>query len=244
MAYIQVKVPKQIADAVARRALSQKELAGLVRQYYSQTLLQSRVIDLQPADNGAAKTQEVWIIYFNELKKPMISSPDVYRAGQEGNSRLVASLRNDFNESWLVTSTRESYDSNTLNAKITQDYGSTVVKPTSKKVLVPVYGGIPLDKVLEDKDGVAYLQAKFGIQDSPDEIVKTLAALSGKSPDLIKVWTPDQASRASYQKRVAGFDFVDDQFHVGGDGRAYGNDGRSRGVLSVKSAKPTRKNKR
>ncbi len=244
MAYIQVRVPQRIADAVARRERPTGELARLVIQYYSQPLPQNRVIGLQPADEGAVRTQELWIPYFNELGRAMVSAPDVYRTGQEVNLRLVASLRQDFDERLFVASTRESYDPNTLNAKITHNHGSTVVEPTSKNVLVPVYGGTPLDKVLEDKDGVAYLQAKFGTQDNPDGIERTLVALSGKSPDSIIILTPDQGNRASYPERAAGFDFSGGRFRVGGYGRSGDGSGLSRGV-SVKSAEPgTRKNKR
>ena len=243
MAYIQVRVPRRIADAVARGELSQNDLAGLVIRYYSQTLPQNRVIDFQPADDGKVKTQEVWIPYFNEQKKPMVSAPDVYRAGQEGNPRLIARLKRDFGESWLVSSTRESYKPDTLNARITHNHGSTVVQPTSQNILVPVYSDKPLDQVLKDNDGVAYLQVKFGTQDKPDAIEKTLADLSGKSPDLIRVWTPDQANRANYSERAAGFDFGGGQFLVSGGYGADDDSGRSRGV-SIKSEKPTRKNKR
>lgn len=244
MAYIQIKVSQRIADAV-----SQKKLAELARQYYSQTLPRNRVIDPQSADNGAVRTQEAWIQYFNELSERrgvptlMISSPDVYRTGQERNPRLIKSLRQDCDESWLVTGTRENYEPDTLDARITYDYGNTVVKTTPKKVLVPVYSDTLLDKVLEDQKGVAYLQAKFDTQDNPDEIVRTLAALSGKSPDSIIIWTPDQAGRAGYPERAAGFVFCGGRFRVDGGDWVGGGVGRSRGV-SVKSAKPTRKNKR
>jgi len=248
MAYIQVKVPQEIADAVARRELSQKELGKLVKQYYSQTLPQNRVIGLQSADDGALRTQEAWITYFNELSKQrgvpilMISAPDVYRTGQEGNSRLITSLRQVFDKRWLVTSTRESYEPDTLNARITHNHGSDVVKPTSKNVLVPVYSDTHLDQVLQDNDGVAYLQVKLGTQDKPDTIEKTLAELSGKRPDLIRISTPAQEGRSSYQERSADFGFGGGRFLVVGY-RAVDFVGVSRGV-SVKSAKPTRKNMR
>lgn len=243
MAYIKIRVPQAIADAVSTGEISRRKLAGVVEQYYSQALPQNRVIDLQSADNGAVKTQDKWIHYFNEQGKPMVSVPDVYRVGQEGNQRLIASLRQVFDERWLVTSTRETYEPDTLNARIIHDYGSRFAQPVSTNVLVPVYSGKPLDHVLQDNEGVAYLHAKLGTQDKPDAIEKTLVDLSGKTPDLIRIWTPDQKSRASYQERAAGFGFDVGGFHVGGDGRVGYDVGRSRGV-SIKSAKPTRKNKR
>ncbi len=192
-----------------------------------------RLIDIQPADNGAIKTQEEWILYFNQQGKRMISAPDLYRIGQQnGTSELVQSVRDDFKERWLITSTRETYNPNilTLDARITHNFGSTVVQPTEKTVLVSVYGCTPLDEVLKTEKGVDYLRIKFDTNDSPDKIKETFAALSGKPSNLTYVWTPTRKSRLNYQERVAGFVFYGDGFHVGGDCGVGVLIGRSRGV--------------
>lgn len=196
-------------------------------------------MDIQPADNEAIKTQEEWIQYFNQQGKRMISAPDVYRIGQKyligqnGTRELVQSVRDDFERSFLITSTRETYNPNilTLDAIITHNFGSTVVQPTEKTVLVPVYQCTPLDEVLKTEKGVDYLRIKFDTNDSPDKIKETFAALSGKPANLIYIWTPTRKSMLNYQERVASFGFGGDGFLVGGDCKVYGLSGRSRGVV-------------
>jgi len=246
MVYIKINVPQEVAEGIRASRVSSRNLAALIKTYYTSqqiTSAQGGVIDSVPADNGAVRTQEGWIPYFNQQRKRMISAPDVYWIGQNGTPELVQSIRDDFEKSWLVTSTRETYNPNTLDARITHNHGSTIVQPTKKTVLVPVYHQALLDDVLKEEDGVAYLRIKLGTNDSPEKIRETLTALSGKSANLIYVWTPDQKSRANYPKRAAVFGFDDDGFHVIGDDGVDGNDCLSRGV-DVKSAKPTRKTKK
>lgn len=235
MVYIRINVPQHIANEPRRN------IADFLRNDYPKqiTPLQVGVIDSVPADNRAARTQEEWIPNFNQQRKRMISAPDVYWIGQNGKPELVKSIRDDINKSWLITSTREIYNPNTFDARVTHNHGSTVVQPTGKTVLVPVYQQAPLDDVFTEEEGVAYLRVKLGTNDSPEKIRETLAALSGVPTNLIYVWTPDQKSRANYQKRAADFGLGDDGFYVSGDSCVYGYSGRSRG-MSVKSAKPTR----
>lgn len=250
MAYIQlgkIRVSQEVADQIKANSMPQRDLAGLVRNYLSQhTASLQGAVDLQPADGGNSHTQNDWISYFNEFKNPrkrMISAPDVYRLGQNGSQDLLQSVREDFEQSWIVSSTRINYASDTLDAKITHNYGSKVVQPTEIKVAVPVYQQTALSDALKAKEGINYLQALFNTKDDKDQIARTLTALSGKSVENIYVWTPNQQNRASYQERAAGFDFGGGRFHVDGDFRVVDGGGRSRGV-SVKSAEPTRKKRR
>ena len=216
MVYIKVRLPRETANNIPSG-----ELEKLVRERYSPPLPQGRVIDLQPADGESLyRCQEHWIQYFNNIndprrKKPitMISAPDVYKQGQEGDSLLTRSLRDSF-ESWFITSTRESYEPGTLNARIVHDYGIIVVNPVSREVIVPVYNKVPLDKVLQDPQGVAYLQAKFDTQDGSDDIARTLADLSKLRLNHITIWTPNQSSRADYQERATSFGLKRNRFRV------------------------------
>lgn len=243
MVYIRINVPPEIASEPRRN------LADFLKNHYPKQIAsaQGGVIDPTAADNEAVRTQNQWIELYNaqgeEFKgKRMISAPDVYMIGKNGIPELVQSVRDDFEKRWLVTSTREKYRQDTLDARITHNHGSTVVQPTEKIILVPVYRGTPLDQVLRTEEGIAYLRIKFDTNDSPEDIGRTLAALSGKPSNLTYIWTPDQASRATYQGRAAGFDSVNGRFHVYGGYRVVGYGGLSRGV-SVKSAKPPRKNR-
>jgi len=234
MAYIQIKVPQEVADGIKANRIPQRDLAGLVRNYLSQHATSSQgAVDLQPAEDGNTNTQNGWIPYFNNFKNPrkrMISAPDVYRIGQNGSQELIQSARDDFDKSWLVSSTRTNYASDTLDAKITHNYGITAVQPVERKVVVPIYQQTALRDVLKTKEGVDYLQALFDTKDNADKIAKTLVALSGKSAEDIYIWAPDQQSRAGCQERAAGFVFLFGRFHVYGNNRVGDNNGRSRGM--------------
>src|SRR3989344_757165 len=163
-------------------------------------------IDPHPADNGAHKTQNPWIDFFNGLERIMISAADVYGARKNASSRARHNLRSDLYASLLVTSTRISYDDD-LSGRVTQNYGSKVVKPSQAYVpVIPVYNGTPLARALQTEEGVNYLQALFGTSDDSKTIIKTLERLSGKRAEDIKLRTPDKESRKRYPERAVVFD--------------------------------------
>ena len=174
-------------------------------------------IGLHPADNGAYRTQDQWINFFNKQGSPMISAADVYRAGKSAPDEVLNSLRKGFDESLLVTSTRISYSGDDLSGRITQNYGSNVVNPSQTNVLViPVYNGIPLARTLQNEDGVSYLQSLLNTNDDSKTIAGTLENISGRSADKIVLWTPDQDSRKRYSERAVRFYDIGNMFRVGG----------------------------
>ncbi len=212
-------------DEIVRKAIND----------YSSVLEQIRLgsldIDLSPADNGRNRTQKDWIAYFNELNQAMISGADLYNAGNLGSDKLLESLRKDFIDSWIVSSTHNSFDGNNLSAKVTQDYGSTVRKPAEIYVAeVPVYQGESAVKVIEGK-GLDYARALFNTKDKPSKILDTLSKLSQKAPEDIAFWTPSQDSRKPYPERAVRFGDLDWRFHVSGCDDFGGDSGHSRGVL-------------
>ncbi len=74
------------------------------------------------------KNPKDWAEHFNNKGEKMISAPDIYKAE---NKELIESLKEDFEESWEVTSTRIIYNKDNLNAEIIHDADSNVVKPKS-----------------------------------------------------------------------------------------------------------------
>nr|AQS34860.1 hypothetical protein [uncultured archaeon] len=188
-------------------------------------------IDLYPADDGAYKTQEQWIAFFNEQRKPMISAANLYLAGKSAPDELLKSLRSDFDESLIVSSTRISYSGDDLSGRITQNYGSKVVKPSQTDVsVIPVYDNTPLVKALDSEDGIRYLQSLFDAKDNPKTIAGTLEHLSERKVEDIILWTPNQDLRKRYSERAAWFVIGGVGFHVDGNGRFDDYLGRSRGV--------------
>jgi hypothetical protein len=202
-----------------------------------QSSSQSGTIDLQAADSGEYKYQRGWISFFNEKGIAMIDCSDVYRAGQTGSDELLKSLREDFRQGALITSTRFACSQKSVDGVVMHNFGSTVVMPTESKVDIPYYESMKLNKVLETSQGLQYLRTLFNTQDSAENIAKTLQRLSGKSIEDTYVWTPTQSYRQYRSFRTVWFNYDDGGFHVGGSGWVDefggGLGGRSRGV-SVK----------
>ena len=194
------------------------------------TLSQIVIIDPQSADNRTSKTQEQWIEYFNKLGKPMISAPNIYQAGKSASDETLDSLRKDFDESWIVSSTRIKYSKDDLSGRIIHNYGSSIVKPIEKNIsIIPVYSSTPLKEVLTSK-GIEYVQVLFNTNDNRNTIIKVIEHLSKRKSDDIRLWTPDQDSRNIYTDRAVRFVDDGDRFHVDGSDHFGGNSGHSRGM--------------
>ncbi len=181
------------------------------------------------------KNQKDWIDYFNNKGEKMISAPDIYRVAKKGNKTLIESLKEDFKDSWEVTSTRIIYNKKNLQAEIIHDADSKIAKPKKYKVKVPILSG----NFEENKETEKYLQVLFDTKDSIDKILKTLKKF-GKDRK-IRLWTPSQSSRKDKEFRSV-------ELYFGGFGRfdVYGyvwfvvSEGFSRGVI-IDSAKQTKK---
>jgi hypothetical protein len=182
------------------------------------------------------KTQKDWIDYFNNKGEKMISAPDIYKIAKEENKSIIESLKQDFKDSWEVTSTRIIYNKDNLEAEIIHDADSKISKPKSYKVTIPEFD----DEAKQDEETEKYLQALF---DTKDDITTILKVLKRFDKDRkIYLWTPSQSSRKDKQVRsVVLYFYVFDRFGVGGDWFGDG-DGLSRGVI-VNSAKQTKKSK-
>ncbi len=188
------------------------------------------------------RTQEEWINFFNDKKQRMISMPDIFQLVKENNTETIESLRKDFDDYWIVTSTRIIYSKNNLSAKIIHNADSNVVKQKELKVKeVSDYTSKKLADVLDENTGLSYVRALI---DQPkatqEQIIKFFTTLSGKKVDKIRFWTPSQSSRETKQIRSVGLGFGDfDRFGVVGVDWFDGSDGLSRGVV-VPSAKQTK----
>jgi len=199
--------------------------------YAGKATAQSRIIDIQPADNSNERTQSDWISFFNKQGKAMIDASEVYKVGK--TVKLVESLRADLKNARLVTSTRIIYDYDTYYnspyAKIVHNYGSTVVKPTETNVVVPVYEENKLSKVLGTPEGLAYLRVLFDTNDDAENIAKTLQRLSGNCAYDPFISTLPNFARIIFHKAPVGFECNERGFNVSGD-MFDDNTGHSRGV--------------
>ncbi|MDP4012446.1 MAG: hypothetical protein Q8R00_02465 [Candidatus Nanoarchaeia archaeon] len=197
------------------------------------------IIDPTPADNGAGKTQREWIDFFNARGQAMMSPPDFYKAPDS----VLLSLREDFNDGCLVTSTKMFYNSNGLGTRIVHNLGSKVVEPIERTLVVPVYIDESVENVAKG-EGLKYLQFLFDTEDDTSKLIDNWKKIADILKD-IRILTPDESSRIDYSEKVIIFRFgysleassCNDRFYV--DGSSCFNDsyGLSRGV----SVKPVRK---
>ena len=195
-----------------------------------------------PRPGDEYKTQEEWINFFNTKKKPMISMPNVSQIVKENNIDAIESLRKDFKDAWLVTSTRIIYNQSNLSAKIIHNVDSNIVRPTEINLKeVPVCRPTYLKELLETEAGLSYIQALLNnTKATKEQIINFFVKLSGKKEENIKFWTPSQSSRKNKQVRsvVLCFDGFG-RFNVDGVNWFGDYSGLSRGVI-VDSAKQTK----
>ncbi|MFH1637912.1 MAG: hypothetical protein ABIB71_05795 [Candidatus Woesearchaeota archaeon] len=180
-------------------------------------------------------TQNDWIAKYNGAGKRMASVADYYALGKSGDEGLLKSVQEDF-ERWVMTSTRILYSKESLDAEIVDYYGSTVVEPVKRNILIPDYSGWKLVKdVINTDEGLRFFQGLFLTEDDGEAIMDALAILGNKNKDKLKVWTPSQASRNSVPVRAASLGCDGGRFHM------YCNDlmlisGRSRAVQGSEGA--------
>ena len=172
------------------------------------------VIDENPALDRASRTQQNWIPYFNEQGELMIAPENILES--KGNAR--ASLQKDCREHLVVTGTGIDYISNSLEGTIAFNRGSKVVPEThSGKIVIPVFTGTPLPEALKSKEGLRYHVLLFNERFTTEKkLTDALADFSGRKPEDIYTYTPDQGRRNRYPKRAVGFNVNSGWFHVVG----------------------------
>ncbi len=156
------------------------------------------ILDQEPLSEDKKileSSQNYYIKKFNEISKIMASMPDIYEAGKSSNHNLIESLRKDFEESGIISSTRIDYKKSSLEGTITHYFGSSVVKPIEKKLIIPIYEGEYLDNVLKDRQGLIYLQSLFNTDDGAKKIEDTLNKLSNLHILSTRLWTCNELTR-------------------------------------------------
>ena len=172
-----------------------------------------------PRPDNAYRTQEQAIDFHNKRKERMLSMPDIFKLVKEKNTEVIESLRKDFKDYWLVTSTRIIYNQSDLSAKIIHDADSNVVKQTEIDLKeIPVCKPTYIKKLLETDAGLSYIKALLNDPKATKEgIINLFVALSGKKERNIRFWTPSQSSRKEEQVRSVGLYFYGlGRFVVGG----------------------------
>ena len=176
--------------------------------------LESRIIDLNLADKGHTKSPDNWIIHFNARNEIMASMSDIYQAGKSNNQALLDSLRKDFRESVIVTSTLVKYGGHRQEATIIHNYGSKLIQSVRSNIVIPTYISALLTDVLNTNEGLRYLQALFNTNDNASQIKGTLQKLSDCPIDKINCWSAPLSDRPT--ERFAGFSKNYDQFYIEG----------------------------
>jgi hypothetical protein len=208
----------------------------------------NHTVDEVAAENGENKTQDNWTTYWNNTNddRIMASMGDLYAFFKDIKvmhdcaetkthaEKLIADIRDDCEwttkNNCLISSTRINYEPNCLEGKITQHYDSKqkqAVKETNTQI--PVYQGMLITEVLEQTEGLKYLQELLETKDNKETIIQTFELISGKPRTEIKVWTPNEQGRKDYPDRATGFECDDVEFRINGS-YDLNSSGRSRGV--------------
>ena len=215
------------------------------------TIEQIVLIDKSSAKRSDEMSQNEWPKYWKQINdgRIMASMGDFYLSfkelkrmkveGAEKEKKIakgyLRSLKNNFESSWLISSTRLQYNGNNLECKIVHhfDCGDKSFVDEKEAINVPVYRGTLITEVVNNNEGLKYLQTLFNTEDDGETIIQTLEFISGKNRDEIKVWTAaidGQFTRQSNDGRASGLNSSNGCFHVlGYDSLDFA--GRSRGVV-------------
>ena len=178
------------------------------------------LIDALPAEDSADKTQDQWIQYFNALKDGRVfaSMPDYYQffkqlknsienGDKDVSQAVIQSLRRDFKNRWIDSSTRIQNGinpANSLEGKIIHNYGCKDTSLVNEEIKeIPVYSSAGIAEVVQEQKGLDFLRTYFGTNDDAEAIVKLMEFISGKERSEIKVWTAETDARNKPTDRVA-----------------------------------------
>ena len=194
---------------------------------------------LLPRPDNTYRTLEQAIANHNDRKEIMLSMPHIYQLVKENNTEAIELLREDFDDRWLITSTRIIYDPNNLSAKIVHNADSKMAKQTEINLKeVPVCRPTYLLDLLETEAGLNYIRALLNDKKATkQQIIKFFTALSDKKEKKIRFWTPSQSDRESKQVRPVVLYFDCGRFDVYGSN--WGSSGFSCGVI-INSAKQSK----
>lgn len=209
-------------------------------------------VDEEPAAGGDSRIQSNWLKYWNNKDdgRVMMSGKDFYAVAKQLKAefehgseeqknhaiKVRKSLIEDFKADFIVLSTRIKYNTasdNSLEGVIVHNFKAKNPAFTESIEVenIPVYSsGTAIKKVLENDDGLKFLQAYFSTPDNAEAITQNLEFISNKKSGRIKVWTPDIDSRKSGSDRAAFLDYNGGDFRIDGYYGLLGNGGRSRGV--------------
>jgi hypothetical protein len=158
------------------------------------------VLDKFAADFGEEKTYDEWLFYWRDSsnnadgKRWFPSLPDFYRWAKQAKEEpdryrsVLNSLKNDFNDSGLMLSTKIYYY-NDYKAMIVHHCG--LEGHQEFRVEIPKYH-TRIGEVLSTVEGRKVLSILFGTNDSDKEIIEVWKNVCGRDPYHITVTSPNK----------------------------------------------------
>lgn len=188
-------------------------------------------INPSPKLDRQDEEQEFWVNYYNQEKKIYASASDLYygfkqlTALSETGSlkekikaeKFINRIREDFH--FLFSSTIINYNKNNQDGTLIHHYGSQIIKPEQKEIIVPIYQeekDNSLKNVIKKNEGLNFLQTLFGTNDSPDEISYVLDYISDVKASKILLYTlpKDERTSTTMPERVVRFNYIDNLFLI------------------------------
>jgi len=134
--------------------------------------------------DGMGKKHEAWTSWGIQNNFRFASLHHVYDIVENATTSSLDSLREIMKVYSLVTNTILPYVEESSTIHINHWNGSLAAS-----VKVPGLGEIKIEHLLEEENGILYLQKLFNTDDSGEKIMGNLELLSDKSRKDINIWT-------------------------------------------------------
>lgn len=191
-------------------------------------------IDKEAAEGGATHFQPNWIDYFNTKSKRMISLPDLYLVGRYGDDNLLQSLRDDFTNFRVITSTTFELEKNKIWCF--HNYQSKFVK--TKEIKLDIHDNFVtgeynlndfLFKEYVDKENrLLFMRGILDTKADAKTMANNLERLSDYTADKIVISIPNKVERCMTHQMMGVMHSTTYRFKIDLEYMTYS--GRSRGV--------------
>lgn len=175
-----------------------------------------------------------WIAKYNDKNKVVAGLPDYFALARFGDDKTLQSVQNDMMD-WIIAGPVIEYNTESYKkeSKIIHYFGSNVVKPKERKIVIPYYDEIRLEFILNSDEGLDFFQKLLETRAGKKTIIKAMERLNDKNVHDMYVWTPNLNGRKNNPRRAVSLNCNDVGFHI----NCYINmnyDGRSRAVKGAK----------
>ncbi len=142
-----------------------------------------------PGDDKRFASMADFYHVFRQIEEQLSSSSEE----QAVATSLMQSLKRSIISGGILTSTRISYEPNTLDARIIHGYGAKKIPQHTIEIeaIVPEYMfGVPIKQIYSTPEGLSFLQALFNTEEDGPLIASRLTNFYGCTHEQFQIITP------------------------------------------------------